>query len=159
MKYVLYSLIATALVVGGAVLVFGGPSQSSEKFDGSVFGGLQASIHKSPSCGCCVGFASQARDLGIDADVMNQKDMAAIKREYNIPSEMESCHTTVVGDYFIEGHVPFEAIEKLLAERPDIDGIALPNMPAGSPGMPGKKAGPFDIYQVKDGQYSLFVSI
>jgi hypothetical protein len=72
---------------------------------------------------------------------------------------MESCHTTVIDGYFVEGHVPFEAIEKLLAERPDIDGIALPDMPAGSPGMPGRKSGPFDIYQVKDGQYSLFVSI
>ena len=67
---------------------------------------------------------------------------------------MEICHTTIIGDYFVEGHVPLEAVEKLLTEKPDIKGIAMPGMPSGSPGMPGAKKGDFVIYAVnRDGSY------
>jgi hypothetical protein len=62
-----------------------------------------------------------------------------VKDRLNIPEELWGCHTSVIGDYFIEGHVPVAAIEKLLAEQPDIDGIALPGMPSGAPGMTGTK--------------------
>ena len=72
---------------------------------------------------------------------------------------MQSCHTTIIGKYFIEGHVPFEAVEKLLKEQPDIDGIALPGMPIGTPGMPGDKDEPYVIYQLKDGKFSVFMTI
>lgn len=83
-------------------------------------------------------------------------DIAAFKAQYGMPQSAWSCHTAVVAGYAIEGHVPMKAIEDLLATRPDIDGIALPAMPAGSPGMPGVKAGPFEILAIKDGKTSLF---
>ena len=70
------------------------------------------------------------------------------KRKYEIPPQMESCHTIIVGNYFVEGHVPLEAVEKLLREKPNIKGIAMPGMPSGSPGMPGAKNGDFVIYGV-----------
>ena len=82
-----------------------------------------------------------------------------IKEKYNIPIEMQSCHTTILDKYFIEGHVPIEAINKLLKEKPDIDGIALPGMPIGTPGMPGKKEEPYIIYQLVDGESSVFMII
>ncbi len=85
--------------------------------------------------------------------------LITIKQKYNIPVEMQSCHTTIMGKYFIEGHVPFEAVNKLLKEQPDIDGIALPGMPIGTPGMPGDKDEPYVIYQLKDGKYSVFMTI
>jgi hypothetical protein len=69
---------------------------------------------------------------------------------------MQSCHTTVVGDYFIEGHVPIEAIDKLLSEKPLIDGIALPGKPYGAPGMRGAKTSDFTIYALSDGRASVF---
>ena len=73
---------------------------------------------------------------------------------------MESCHTTVIGEYFVEGHVPVEAIEKLLAEKPDVAGIGMPGMPSGSPGMPGAKQGQFIIYSInKDGTINEFMRI
>jgi hypothetical protein len=72
---------------------------------------------------------------------------------------MQSCHTTIIGKYFIEGHVPLEAINKLLKEQPSIDGIALPGMPIGTPGMPGKKEEPYVIYQLIDGKFSVFMTI
>jgi hypothetical protein len=82
-----------------------------------------------------------------------------IKKKHNIPGEMQSCHTSVVGKYFIEGHVPIEAINKLLKDQPDIDGIALPGMPMGTPGMSGNKEAPYVIYQLIDGEYSVFMTI
>ena len=85
--------------------------------------------------------------------------MDIIKSQYQIPAEMQSCHTSVIDDYFIEGHVPMEAIEKLMNEKPDIDGIALPRMPSGSPGMPGVKTETWIIYSLKDGQYEEFMRV
>ena len=78
-------------------------------------------------------------------DVQNQ---APIKAEYQVPAELQSCHTAIVDGYVIEGHVPIADIERLLAERPDALGIAVPGMPIGSPGMEvdGAEAQPFDVY-------------
>ena len=58
-----------------------------------------------------------------------------IKDKYQIPSELQACHTAIVNGYVIEGHVPVEEIERLLSEKPDLIGIAVAGMPAGSPGM------------------------
>jgi hypothetical protein len=85
--------------------------------------------------------------------------MASIKRKHQIPQNMESCHTAVIGDYFVEGHVPIEAIEKLLSEKPDIDGIALPGMPQGSLGMSGTKTAALKIYALSGGTASEFMTI
>ena len=83
-------------------------------------------------------------------------DIAQLKARHGVPKSAWSCHTTIVAGYVIEGHVPMEAIEDLLSRRPAIDGIALPGMPAGSPGMPGIKAGPFEVLAVDSGSTSLF---
>jgi hypothetical protein len=89
----------------------------------------------------------------------DMRSLHTVKKKYNIPLEMQSCHTSILGKYFIEGHVPLEAINKLLKEQPDIDGIALPGMPIGTPGMPGEKEEPFIIYQLVDGKSSVFMTI
>ena len=81
-----------------------------------------------------------------------------VKDEFDIPEDMRSCHTSIIGEYYVEGHVPVEAIWKLLREQPEIDGIALPGMPDGSPGMRGKKEQPFIIYSVADGRVEEFVT-
>ncbi len=120
---------------------------------------ISAVVHKSPTCGCCVSFTSFINTQGFDAQLKTEEDMNPIKEEYNIPIDMQSCHTTIIGDYFVEGHIPVEAITKLLAEKPDIDGIALPGMPAGSPGMPGVKSEEFVIYSLKDGVASVFMTL
>ena len=85
--------------------------------------------------------------------------MSSIKEKYQIPPSMRSCHTVVIEDYFVEGHVPIEAIKKLFAEKPDIDGIVLAGMPSGSPGMPGQKTEAFKIYALRDSQTSEFMII
>lgn len=121
--------------------------------------GYAAEVFKSPTCGCCKGYAYVLEDYGFQVKPTDMDNLDAIKDKYNIPNEMRSCHTTIIGKYFIEGHVPIEAVNKLLKEQPDIDGIALPWMPIGTPGMPGPREGPFIIYQLKDGKYKEFMTI
>ncbi len=99
------------------------------------------------------------QDNGFQVKVVESGD-TDVEDRMGVPPDMRSCHTMVIGDYFVEGHVPVEAIRKLLEERPAIKGIALPGMPDGSPGMTGTKAGPFVIYAVAaDGSTSEFMRI
>tara|TARA_Y100000310_G_C20699925_1_gene828783 strand:- start:6720 stop:7148 length:429 start_codon:yes stop_codon:yes gene_type:complete len=121
--------------------------------------GTTATVFKSPQCGCCVGFIGYLESDGYTVARRDTNAMDEIHRQHNIPSNIESCHTTIIGDYFVEGHVPMEAIDKLLTEKPDIDGIALPRMPSGSPGMPGPKRETWTIYALKDGKTSTFMTI
>ena len=74
-------------------------------------------------------------------------NLAAIKAQYNVPSELQSCHTAIVDGYVIEGHVPVADMERLLSEKPDVVGIAVAGMPIGSPGMeqPGAASQPYDV--------------
>ena len=116
-------------------------------------------VFKTPSCGCCYGYVLFLEEEKFKVKQTDMRSLHTIKQKYNIPVEMQSCHTTIMGKYFIEGHVPFEAVEKLLKEQPDIDGIALPGMPIGTPGMPGDKEEPYVIYQLIDGKFSVFMTI
>lgn len=150
-------VIALILLVGG-FFIFSINSISSfenvESFEGDML------MYKSSTCGCCGVYSEYFKRQGSsNLKIINSPDMNAVMEEHNIPSSMESCHTLIIGDYFVEGHVPLEAIEKMLEEMPDIDGIAMPGMPTGSPGMPGQKNGQFVIYQVKDGHYSEYMRI
>tara|TARA_Y100000310_G_scaffold216888_1_gene217959 strand:- start:3655 stop:4128 length:474 start_codon:yes stop_codon:yes gene_type:complete len=120
----------------------------------------EITIIKSPNCGCCSGHAAHLRKNGFDVNVKENQNMNEIKKSYNILQNLQSCHTSIVGDYFVEGHVPAEAIAKLIKSQPDIAGISLPAMPSGSPGMPGKKMGDFVIFAIHhDGSTSTFMEI
>ena len=116
-------------------------------------------VFKTPTCGCCYGYVLFLEKEKYKVKQTDMRSLHSIKQKYNIPIEMQSCHTTIMGKYFIEGHVPIEAINKLLKEQPDIDGIALPGMPIGTPGMPGDKDEPYVIYQLTDGKFSVFMTI
>ena len=120
---------------------------------------LSVEVFKTPSCGCCYGYVLFLEKEQFNVKETDMRSLHSIKQKYNIPLEMQSCHTTIIGRYFIEGHVPLEAVNKLLKEQPDIDGIALPGMPIGTPGMPGKKEEPFVVYQLIDGKFSIFMTI
>jgi hypothetical protein len=116
-------------------------------------------IYASPTCGCCQNYAPYLQENGYDVDVNLDEDLAEVKSSLGIPAEAEGCHTTTLDGYVIEGHVPVEAIDRLLRERPAVDAIALPGMPTGSPGMSGSKEGPFEILSVTDGAVSSYMSI
>jgi len=120
----------------------------------------EITIYKSQNCGCCSLYTNYMKSKAETVKVVNLPDLFSLKRQYDIPSFLESCHTTIVEDYFVEGHIPFEAIKKLISEKPDIKGIAMPGMPQGSPGMPGAKNDDFVIYAVKkDGSQEVFMTI
>ncbi|MDP3990120.1 MAG: DUF411 domain-containing protein [archaeon] len=141
-------------LIGALFLV----SCTSEK--NNEINGEKAIIFKSSSCGCCGIFSRYMDDKGFNVEINDLPDLNGIKEKYAIPIELQSCHTTIVGDYFVEGHIPAEAIQKLLLEKPDIAGIALPGMPSGSPGMPGPKQEKWMIYAVgHDGQVTDFMEI
>ncbi len=105
-----------------------------------------ATVYKDPQCGCCNGYIAHMRNNGFEVEAVNLDDMSPLKRMAGVPELLESCHTMVIDGYVVEGHVPLAAIDRMLREKPAIKGIALPGMPAGSPGMGGQKERPFEIY-------------
>jgi hypothetical protein len=117
----------------------------------------EATLYKSPGCECCEGHAEHLRRDGYKVTVVPTGDMPALKRSYGVPTSLEGCHTILVGGYVVEGHVPDRVIDQLLAERPAVRGIALPGMPEGSPGMSGRKDGPFVVYSFGQGEPELYV--
>src|SRR6266566_7667109 len=113
---------------------------------------IRATLYKIAQCTCCDDYAAYLRKNGFEVDVKPTSDLADISRKAGVPENFQGCHTMFIGDYVVDGHVPVNAIRKLLSERPAIAGITLPGMPDGSPGMTGRKSGPFTIYAVtKDG--------
>ncbi len=110
--------------------------------------GKTVTVLMSQYCGCCHAHGYYLHENGYNVELVYRTDMERIKTEYGIPQHLVSCHTTIINEYVIEGHMPIEAIEKLLEEKPDIRGIALPGMPSGSPGMPGPKSEPFPIHSI-----------
>ena len=100
-------------------------------------------------------------DNGYDVKVEDVQDLTSVKNQYQVPPELQSCHTAIVDGYVVEGHVPVEEIERLLDERPDILGLAVPGMPIGSPGMEveGADNQPFDVVAFdQSGNYEVFAS-
>lgn len=157
-KIIIVALAAMVTLAVAAWLLFSSNGKG-EPLAGSVDPARVATVYKSPLCGCCVSYISYLRDAGYQVEVVESLNTGPVKDRFGIAREMESCHTSVFGHYFVEGHVPFEVVDKLLAEQPDIRGIALPDMPAGSPGMPGTKKEPWAIYALeKDGSTSLYMN-
>lgn len=105
-------------------------------------------VYKSPTCGCCNGWIEHMEENGFTVravDVPMYDEMAAKKREHGVPGDLGSCHTAVVDGYVVEGHVPADAVKRLIAERPAVTGLAVPGMPIGSPGMEGPNPQPYDV--------------
>lgn len=116
-------------------------------------------VYKDPSCGCCTKWIEHLRGAGLTLDVHDRTDMAALKDSLGVPAALRSCHTAVAGKYVIEGHVPAADLKRLLATAPrGIVGIAVPDMPAGAPGMEmGNRKDPYDVIAFAvDGTTKLF---
>jgi hypothetical protein len=107
--------------------------------------GTTVEVWKNPNCGCCTGWVDHLRRNGFDVTVRETTEMQAVKSKFGVPAELSSCHTAEVAGYVVEGHVPARAITRLLDEKPDGLGLAVPGMPIGSPGMEG---GTPEIYEV-----------
>jgi hypothetical protein len=104
-------------------------------------------VYKTPTCGCCKAWVDHLNKSGFKATTHDLNDLSETKDTLGVPDALRSCHTAVIGRFVIEGHVPADLIRKLVAEKPsNVLGLAVPGMPAGSPGMevPGRK----DAYDV-----------
>jgi hypothetical protein len=104
-------------------------------------------VYKSSSCGCCAKWVDHVRENGFQPAVHDEEDMDAIKAQLGVPMGVRSCHTALVGKYLIEGHVPAADIHRLLREQSRVAGLAVPEMPSGTPGMAprGAKIAEFDV--------------
>lgn len=140
MKTASRSLIGGGLLAGGALVAYlafmPGPSPQA----GSV-----VEMYQDPHCGCCGDWADHLEAEGFTVERHKTREMRDIKIEQGLTPELASCHTAMVDGYVIEGHVPAADIHRLLEERPDVAGLAVPGMPHGSPGM---ETGRYDDYQV-----------
>ncbi len=118
----------------------------------------EVQIYKTPTCGCCSKWADHMEDAGFRVRVQDVTDLAPYKGKGGVPSSLEACHTAFVGGYVIEGHVPAEAVKRLLQEKPKIAGLVVPGMPIGSPGMEmGSRKEPYAILALdEDGKTSVY---
>lgn len=119
-------------------------------------------VWKSPSCGCCKDWIAILQREGFSVQTFDESNNAARAR-LGLPVRYGSCHTARIGGYVVEGHVPAREIRRLLAEKPDAIGIAVPGMPIGSPGMDGPEYGgrrePYDVLLVhRDGSSRVYAS-
>jgi hypothetical protein len=105
-------------------------------------------VYKTPWCGCCHAWAEAIEKAGYQVSTVDLEDLSAIRKQAGVPAEMEGCHIAAVEGYFLEGHVPLEAVGKLLSERPDVAGLAVPGMPQGSLGMGDDPSASYEVYAV-----------
>lgn len=120
-----------------------------------------ATQYQGPGCDCCDVYARYLQDhLDRELEVMVTDDLTSIKEEYGIPADLVSCHTVALDGYVVEGHMPVAVIATLLRDEPDIEGIALPGMPAGSPGMGGQKRETWTVYELRsDGEVAEYLEL
>ena len=131
---------AVALLLGGALLVV-----SFRPSDADIGSDPELQVYKSPTCGCCANWVEHMEEAGFKVSVEEEVDMRGVKLRTGVPLELSSCHTTVVGDYVIEGHVPASVVKRFLEEAPEVKGITVPGMPIGSPGMEGPNPRPYEV--------------
>ena len=152
------SMIVPLALAAAAVVSLGaatrGPAPAAARPGISV-----VTVYKSPSCGWCQKWIDYLQANGFQVKAVDLDDMSEIKAASGVPRALQTCHTAVVEGYVVEGHVPADALKRLLHDRPKVAGIAVPGMPVGSPGMevPGTPAQSYDVIAWdKAGKTSVF---
>jgi hypothetical protein len=102
-------------------------------------------VHKDPNCSCCTGWVKHLKEAGFAVTVEETANLQPVRARLGVPPDLAACHTAEVDGYVVEGHVPAAAIRRLLEERPAAIGLAVPGMPAGSPGMEGGTPRRYDV--------------
>ncbi|MGE0766386.1 MAG: DUF411 domain-containing protein [Hyphomicrobiaceae bacterium] len=132
----------------GGLMLLGGAAWAAEQ--------PSITVWKDPNCGCCGGWVEHLRHNGFAVTMIETGDVQAIKAERGVPAELASCHTAEIAGFTIEGHVPAQAIARLVTEKPAARGLAVPGMPVGSPGMEGGRPEPYDVVLFADGTTSRY---
>lgn len=121
--------------------------------------GTSVSLYRQEGCSCCASYAGYLEDNGFTVAMDTVDDLGPVRDRYAIPEDAVGCHTSVIEDYVIEGHVPVEAIDRVLIERPAVDGISVTGMPANAPGMGDPNGEPLAILAFSDGRVSDYMSV
>lgn len=124
---------------------------------------IPTTLYRNPGCSCCELYAQHLNKQGFAVKVITTREMPRIERENGITPALAACHTMLVDGYVVEGHVPVNIVQRMLREHPKIRGIALPGMPAGSPGMEnpkmgGSKKAPFVVYVIANGPSRIYTT-
>jgi hypothetical protein len=141
------------VAVGAGLL---GPSRAAL----AVPVGTKMTVYKDPNCGCCSAWAEAMAKAGFKIEIVDNVDLASVKMRLGVPDAVQGCHTATIGNYFIEGHVPLEAVEELTTNPRDIAGLAVADMPSGSLGMGNDPNAAYDVFEVsKDGKVSVAMKV
>jgi hypothetical protein len=133
---------AIGLITISAVLLLAAPSLADS---------TEMTVYRDPSCRCCGGWIDHLAEQGFQPTEVSTAEVETLKQQYHVPDHLTSCHTAIVQGYVIEGHVPAQDIQRLLAERPDVAGITVPGMPVGTPGMEdGDRRDSFTVFSFDD---------
>ncbi len=161
LAYMVIALSFTLGIIGGAVYFQKNVGDNKGNTNGNNYSSFESvvKVFKGKYCGCCELYVGYLENKGFKVNVTVVEDIQLEHKKFGVADEMSSCHISEIGGYVVVGHVPVEAIEKLLKERPEIRGIALPGMPSGSPGMPGEKLKPFVIYSLHDSGTDVFMKL
>ena len=140
---------ALATLMSASATTVGAPSAAAAP---------KITVFKDPNCGCCKSWVEHLRKHGFDVAVRDTSDVGGAKRAGRVPEKLYSCHTAFVGGYVVEGHVPTADIQRMLRDKPKIAGLAVPGMPAGSPGMEiGSRVDKYDVIAFqRDGSTRVF---
>ena len=112
------------------------------------FADEEITVYKSPTCGCCKKWVDHLKKNGFKVKAYDVKDVTPIKRRSGVRPEQASCHTALIGNYVVEGHVPAQDIKRMLKEKPNIKGLTVPGMVVGSPGMEGARKDPYKVLTI-----------
>lgn len=116
-------------------------------------------LYRQEGCSCCATYADYLRDNGFTVEMNTVDDLDPIRERFGVPEAGAGCHTSLIDDYVVEGHVPVEAIDRILSEGPALDGISVIGMPANSPGMGDPNGQPLDILSIRAGRVAPYMSV
>ena len=144
-------VLALGVFFAGVMVLFQSWAANDMAADDMAAGAKYVTLYKNPACTCCEDYADYLRKNGFSVKIVETEDLAAVNEKYGVPEIMAACHTAIVGGYVVEGHVAIALVNRLLAEKPHIVGITLPEMSPGTPGMGGQKTETLAVYAIAPG--------
>lgn len=144
---------------GAPVLAACGGSGAERTQRSASAAGRAVTLYRQEGCSCCATYRDYLGENGFTVDMKTVDDLEPVRQRYGIPDEAVGCHTSTVDGYIVEGHVPIEAIERVLSERPELDGISVVGMPANAPGMGEPNGQPLEILSFGNGRVGDYMSV
>ena len=134
-----YAVLTLALAAPAGVLAQRAAGKSAAAAPQAI------TIYKTATCGCCTKWVDHLKAAGFNPTVHVVENMSQSPITKRVPDSLRSCHTATLEGYLVEGHVPADVIKQLLRDKPRVEGIAVPGMPAGSPGMESPNPEPYEV--------------